>query len=298
MNETRLLISRYLDGELNDEEVAALASVLESDAAEINVLVFTSFLHAQLLDWMDQDSEQGRVATAINQANELQLTTESGQANSSSVNPADALGPSEERVFTDKRRRPFSFNFVAAAVMIAASIFTVAYVVGSRPIIVGQLTDTANCQWSTAPAGIQTGTLLQADQALTLQQGTAVITFASGAKLYMEGPASLEIDSPQLVRLISGRVAAKVPRQAVGFTVDTSLAKIVDLGTAFTLSLDAEKAFKLEVFEGLVEVQLNKRFGKPAQQPARVAAVHAVQFDIKSGDAAPVPFVEGKKMPF
>lgn len=297
MNDVRLLISRYLDGELNDHEVAELASVLETDAAEVNVLVFTSFLHAQLLDWMNHGSEQEGAATTITQSRELPAA-DIDPLNSSPFESPKAVRAAEERFIAKARKRLFSIHFVAATVLIAASIFTVAYVLASRPVIVGQLTDASNCKWATAPPGMQTGTLLESDQDLMLQQGTAVITFANGAKLYLEGPTSLQIHSPQEIRLISGRVAAKVPRQAVGFTVDTSLARIVDLGTAFMFSLDAEKEFKLEVFEGLVEVQLNERFGKPAQHPGRVAAIHAVRFDVKSADLTPVPFVEGKTMPF
>jgi hypothetical protein len=89
-----------------------------------------------------------------------------------------------------------------------------------------------------------------------------------------------------------------VPRQAIGFIVDNSLARIVDHGTAFTLSLKAEKSFQLEVFEGLVEVQLNERFGKAAQQPCWVADIHAVTFDVQSADIAKMPFEKGKEMPF
>ena len=82
------------------------------------------------------------------------------------------------------------------------------------------------------------------------------------------------------------------------FTVTSSLARFVDLGTAFTLKLDAEDAFELHVFEGLVELQLDKRFGEGVHQPVRVAEVCAVSFDVEAGDVSPLKFEEGKKMPF
>jgi len=52
------------------------------------------------------------------------------------------------------------------------------------------------------------------------------------------------------------------------------------------------------VFEGLVELQLDKRFGEAVHQPVRVAEVCAVSFDVEAGDVAPLKFVEGEKMPF
>jgi ferric-dicitrate binding protein FerR (iron transport regulator) len=114
----------------------------------------------------------------------------------------------------------------------------------------------------------------------------------------MEGPTTLRIDSPKDVQLVSGKIAAKVPIPAIGFTVHSSLAEFIDLGTEFTLQLDAERTFQLHVFEGLVEVRLNKRFGNAAQRPATIAEVFAVEFDVKSGDIVKFPFEEGKRMPF
>ena len=299
MSNVRLLISRYLDGELAEDEVARLTAMLETDAAAVDALVFSSFIHAQLLHWMDQESDQTYVADTLKSGHESSFETSRWPAKSS-FGHADtvALNRPDQSFITRARRRLFSFSFIATTLFIAGSISAVAYVIASRPVIVGQLTDAINCRWDTAPAGIQTGTLLKNDQDLVLLQGSAVITFASGTKLYLEGPTSLQIHSPMKVRLNSGRIAAKVPRQAIGFTVDNSLARIVDLGTAFTLSLKAEKSFQLEVFEGLVELQLNERFGKAAQHPIRVAEIHAVTLDVQSADIAKVPFEEGKQMPF
>jgi ferric-dicitrate binding protein FerR (iron transport regulator) len=114
----------------------------------------------------------------------------------------------------------------------------------------------------------------------------------------MEGPTTMRVESPKDIRLTSGRIAAKVPQSAVGFMVHSTLADFVDLGTEFSLQLDAEKTFQLHVFEGLVEVRLDQRFGKAAQRPARIAEVIAVTFDVKSGDIVKFPFEEGKQMPF
>ena len=140
--------------------------------------------------------------------------------------------------------------------------------------------------------------LLHKGQNLVLAKGSAVITFASGAKVYLEGPTSLRLSSVNELELISGQIAAKVPHQAVGFAVTSSLGRIVDLGTAFTLSLEAEKSFELHVFEGLVELQLDERFGPAAHLPVRVAQIHALSFDVKSGDITPMEFKQGKSMPF
>jgi ferric-dicitrate binding protein FerR (iron transport regulator) len=298
MDPTQLLISRYIDGELTDEEIAQLAAALQTDAASIDQLVFTSFIHAQLSNWMDQQGEQDPETAKAFDRNE-HLNAMNG---SPAQSPADDLKQVSSRTTPPPigraRQRLFSFGMLAAALLIAASISVVVYVIGSRPVIVGQVTEATGCKWAASTGGKAVGTLLESGTDLELIEGSAVITFASGAKVLLEGPTSLHLNSAMEVRLDRGHIAAKVPRQAVGFAVTSSLARFVDLGTAFSLSLRGEKSFELYVFEGLVELQLDERFGQAVHQPVRVAQVHAVSFDVKTGDVATRRFEEGKKMPF
>jgi hypothetical protein len=298
MDNIHLLISRYLDGELSDAEIAQLAIVLECDVASVDQLVFNSFVHAQLLNWMDQQGEQIRGGASVFDGNDLlgRLGV-SGMPPSADENYKVSIDRTQG-IFSQARRRLSSFSTIAAILLIAASVSLVAYLISSRPVYVGQLTDATGCQWDKSSPDIQVGTLLENGQDLNLIQGRAVITFASGAKVMLEGTTKLRLTSLNEIQLIDGRVAAKVPRSAVGFTVRSSLARIIDLGTAFTLILHAEKSFELHVFEGLVELQLDERFGETVHKPVRVAAVHAQKFDVQAGDVAPMPFEEGKKMPF
>jgi ferric-dicitrate binding protein FerR (iron transport regulator) len=298
MDNIQLLISRYIDGELTDEEIAELAAALQTDAASIDQLVFTSFIHAQLSNWMDQHGEQDPKSGTAFDRNE-RLNAMNGQPAQS---PADDLKQVSAQTTSPSigraRQRFFSTGALAAALLITASISVVAYVIASRPVIVGQVTDAIGCKWAASTGGKGVGALLESGTDLELIEGSAVITFASGAKLFLEGATSLHLNSAMDVRLDRGRIAAKVPRQAVGFAVTSSLARFVDLGTAFSLSLRAEKSFELYVFEGLVELQLDERFGQAVHQPVRVAQIHAVSFDVKSGDVDTLHFEEGKKMPF
>jgi hypothetical protein len=283
-----LLISGYLDNELSADEAARLASMLERDDRSLDRLVSSSFIHSQLLDWMNQPHVNADAIAAAISANGAASDSIDWRAGSSPT-PANSV------------RRPLrvlSWSAVAAALLVAASLSIVAYVVGSRPVYVGQLTDATDCRWAAAQAEIPMGTLLEGGQELALDRGRAVITFASGTKLLLEAPTKLRLISPMQVDVREGQIAAKVPRQAIGFTVANSLANFVDLGTAFTLDVVADKSFKLHVHEGLVEVQLDRRFGQAARRPTRVAAVRALSFNVKSGDVENLHFQEGKQMPF
>jgi hypothetical protein len=300
MDSTKLLISGFLDGELTDQEADSLAAGLQADSALLDRFVVSNFIHSQLLDWMTEPLARGD-AVAAAMAGYSHSSEAIGETASDLLN---TLGrspfPSRSRPAQSNHTRHHlkSWTALAAAVLVAACIGTVAYMIESRPVLVGTLTDATGCQWGQSPDGIAVGAFLEDGQQLELLKGRAVITFATGAKLLLEAPASLRLESSNEVHLEKGRIAAKVPRQAIGFTVTSSLARFVDLGTAFTLNLDAEKSFQLHVFEGLVEVRLDKRFGERAKRPAVIAEVRAVEFNINVGDLATIEFEPGKQMPF
>jgi hypothetical protein len=301
MDDINLLISGYLDDELTDDERERLAALLPEGAESLDRFAYASFIHYQLLDWMDRQwvYEGARSAVAAESA---ASSGSGGWRNAREEHCTSGEWPVAGAVPRDStksmRLRLWSMGVLAASLLIAASLSLLAYRIVSRPEIVGQLTDVTGSRWAGPPSDLTVGTLLQEGQELALVKGTALITFVSGAQLFVEAPATLRLDSAKEVRIESGRIAAKVPIPARGFTVTSSLARFVDLGTGFTLKLDAEKSFELHVFEGLVELQLDERFGDAAQRPLRVAEVRAVSFDVESGDVAPLHFEEGKLMPF
>ena len=237
-----------------------------------------SFVHSQLLDWM----MQSRIADpAALVASEYSV----GRAQ-----PVADPRPMNSRLW--------SLKSLAAVLTIAASLAVAAYLVASRPTVVAQLTSATDSRWAASQPDIPVGSLLKDRQELALEKGSALITFVSGTQLLLEAPASIRLAGPNEIHLHGGRIAAKVPTQARGFAVNSALARFVDLGTQFTLSLDAEKSFQLHVFEGLVELQLDPRFGEEAHQPLRVAEVRTVAFDINTGEITAPQFEEGKQMPF
>jgi len=88
-----------------------------------------------------------------------------------------------------------------------------------------------------------------------IQEGTLRLDFYSGATLILNGPASLELISPDLVRLDKGRLTANVPPPAEGFTVLSANLRVVDRGTEFGMSVDQPGDCELHVFKGEIELQ-------------------------------------------
>ncbi|MCB1062992.1 MAG: FecR domain-containing protein [Verrucomicrobiae bacterium] len=89
---------------------------------------------------------------------------------------------------------------------------------------------------------------------LTLKSGVAEITFNSGARVFLEGPAILEVERPNRAFLESGRLTAEVPKPATGFVINTPRVNVVDIGTRFGVSVDEIGDTEVHVMQGVVEV--------------------------------------------
>ncbi|MBK1875962.1 LamG-like jellyroll fold domain-containing protein [Pelagicoccus mobilis] len=103
---------------------------------------------------------------------------------------------------------------------------------------------------------LRVGEMLGAE-VLDLTSGSARIDFFSGAQLYVEAPAKLEVVSAWEATLHSGKLRVKVPPAARGFVVESNGRRIVDLGTEFGVDTSSEEV-RVEVFSGEVELEDRK----------------------------------------
>ncbi|MFI4874403.1 MAG: LamG-like jellyroll fold domain-containing protein, partial [Blastopirellula sp. JB062] len=92
---------------------------------------------------------------------------------------------------------------------------------------------------------------------LEFDAGTIEVTFRSGAVVQISGPASFAVDSPLRGFLNYGSVRVYAPESARDFAVGTASMEVVDLGTAFDLSVDRQSgSAEIDVVEGLVDLHL------------------------------------------
>jgi hypothetical protein len=90
---------------------------------------------------------------------------------------------------------------------------------------------------------------------LELLNGTATLTFDSGAMVTLEAPAEIEIISEMKAIVKRGRVVAEVPESAIGFRLDTPDMEVTDLGTVFAVTVDHERGeSQVDVIAGEVEI--------------------------------------------
>jgi hypothetical protein len=85
-----------------------------------------------------------------------------------------------------------------------------------------------------------------------LKNGLICLEFSAGASLVVESPATLQVSSATSARLIAGRVVGRADKG--NFSILTSTANIVDLGTEFGVGL-SQTGTDVTVFEGEVQVQ-------------------------------------------
>lgn len=90
---------------------------------------------------------------------------------------------------------------------------------------------------------------------LNIRKGTLRLDFYSGAQVILEGPARLELLSSDLARLDEGKLTAKVPPPAQGFTVLNGNLRVIDRGTQFGMSVAGTDNCTVHVFDGEVELQ-------------------------------------------
>jgi len=93
---------------------------------------------------------------------------------------------------------------------------------------------------------------------IEVTDGLVQLDLYNGVSLVLEGPAGIDIVSPDLVILNSGNVRANVPPPARGFRLIAGEHELIDLGTEFGVSLAPDGEGELHVIDGEVEVHSKK----------------------------------------
>ncbi len=138
---------------------------------------------------------------------------------------------------------------------------------GNPAEVMAQLTGVYGAKWADE-SSIAFKSQLVAGQKLELRDGVAEITFAGGAVVMLEGPATLDVVDEGNGFLHAGKLTAQVPPRAHGFRIDTPLAPIVDLGTQFGVIVRDGQALEVQVFRGRIIVEASSSLPQPMEVTA------------------------------
>lgn len=145
------------------------------------------------------------------------------------------------------------FRVFTAVLSAAALFFLILFVHFGRHTggqEVATLTDSLDVKWG-GKGSLQKGSRLKDNKAeLLMQEGLAELSFDNRAKLIIEAPASFRIIAEDRIELQFGKVYATIPQEAIGFSVYTPNAKIVDLGTEFGVQTEPNGDTLLHVLKG------------------------------------------------
>lgn len=121
--------------------------------------------------------------------------------------------------------------------------------------VVARLTRVWRPEWANSSEAVSEWAALKEGQTIELKSGQAEVYFDSGAQLILQGPIRFQVLGPKLAKVFHGDLTARVSEQAKGFSLITSAGKIIDLGTEFGVSVQADGETDLVVFEGIVDLE-------------------------------------------
>jgi hypothetical protein len=111
-----------------------------------------------------------------------------------------------------------------------------------------------------------------------LEAGTVEVTIQSGARILLEGPATLELLTPLRAYLQAGRAVVHVPEPASGFVQETRDANVLDVGTEFGVKVGPGPGTEVQVYQGSV-FTTPKLLGGHTNSPQRLFSGSAARIN-------------------
>jgi hypothetical protein len=230
------LVDLFCEGEMSVEQAGRLEALVKESAEAGDYLRDTFEIHCELAwEFGRAEVQTSPPSTPIRQG----VEKVSSEVLASPVVLRDA-----------GNRRPIlglAFSAVAALFVVAITLWlTVFHGLGTRQYI-AHVSKLRWCDENVPGAE----SLLQAGTVLSVHRGLLEVSYQSGVRMTIQGPAEVELDSPSVVDLRGGSVTADVPAVARGFTVHTPNCTVVDLGTRFGVASDGGRT-DIAVFAGNV----------------------------------------------
>jgi hypothetical protein len=237
-------IDAYLAGRLDEAGVAALEDLLRGDAGARACFVRYARLHTDLYLEMRAQQAGKRALGEILQA-------DPAADRPAAAEPGEPQGKRTALALPGIRRWLAAWGLAAAClVAVPALAWWLTAERAGEEAPVAWLVNAQNCKWAddVEPAGD-----MHAGKALKIERGLAEIRFRCGARVVLEGPASLELLSARGARLVRGKLTARVPGAATGFEIVSPQGKVIDLGTEFGVAVSGQGTTDVYVFQGKVE---------------------------------------------
>ncbi|HEY2826017.1 MAG TPA: LamG-like jellyroll fold domain-containing protein [Pirellulales bacterium] len=302
------LLSRYLDGTVNADELAQLESHLLADEKFAEHFSRWCLLHQQISELFTERALHEIMDQFVNGTPGLPKKALSHLASNSHKPPdtpttfaftghrsADQGQPSVGSFF----RRWLVLGAAAAAMVVIT-----AWLIQHRPNswlndvptsrdsansnVVATLTQVVDGVWDPHATAFHPGQLLSQGNRIALQSGMVKVTFECGAEVVLQGPCDFVAESQMIGYLKSGKITANVPHRAFSFAIRSPEVDFVDLGTAFGVNVGSNGHTELHVFEGEVLCSQPKKEAAEHNEVIHVTADKAVEFNALGTEPADI----------
>lgn len=258
-NELSRLIIESLDGDISPEGLARMDQLLCGNRKAVeyyvwHLRIYSTFVTPGEIFVENFNAEQKDMF-------DIELWKELAEEEKTALPIQESREESERELIQKVVYRPREkdrlnkysiFSFVVSA---AAVILLFLYVKFVPPkqygFHVATLSDSIGAKWADMNDQMKIGEgFISSDKSLLLRQGYVELLFDNQTKITLEGPAEFQVLSEDQIKLLYGRLYAIVPQRAIGFTVNTLSAQIIDLGTEFGIEANSRGDTALHVTKG------------------------------------------------
>jgi ferric-dicitrate binding protein FerR (iron transport regulator) len=272
------LTSLLLDGDISHQEVCELNSLLRDDPQAIEEYASFADIHILLSVTEHNAAHASADGAVVAPAREAMCIA--------AQRPLRANSGSRQRIIRA------SIVTVVAASLIIAAMLSLRNVNARSGGGVARIVKEDNPVWNVQSENVADLNRLYIGQEIQLKSGGLLIEFENGAQVALDAPTCFQLLAQDRCLLSAGRLTASVPLQARGFTVETSLVEIVDLGTKFGVIVTDHQGVEAHVFEGRVRVA--GRAKGPNFQDTVLSSGKALQISAKSENYLRIAADRGK----
>jgi len=294
------ILSRYLDGSVDADELALLESQLAADEQFAEHFARWCLAHRQVSELLTENKLHRLMDQFVTTAPGLPKETVKQLRQSSAAVAREHKGRTRSSRF-------WTLGWVAFA---SVAVFSAVWLLANRsqpetkeidgrqaevvpdpaaPIVAATLTQVVDCVWAAGAPVLHHGQLLHVGDQVALKSGMAKVTFDCGAEVVLEGPCDFWIQAPMAGQLFSGRITANAPRRAFSFAILSPQVDMVDLGTSFGVEVGDHGRTELHVFEGevLCSEPAKQHLGK-RNEIIHVKANKAMEFRAAGGEPSDI----------
>lgn len=261
ISQLRQLVHESIDGIITEHGIAQLNDLLRSDSDTrkyyldyMNMQIILKNLYANEINIaLNNESD---VVNYLNNALE-QLAADEKIAQPAKSETA-RLAPPPVRVAIqkiEKSPRQISRAAMITALASMAAMFLLFMFAYLAPLEVASLEDAIDARWSQGDLPLEINSRYRTRQGpMILEKGMVKFRFNNDACVIVEAPAKVEIISIDEIKLYEGRLFARIPPDASGFTVSSPASRVIDIGTNFGVQVDFGGATSVHVMKGLVDL--------------------------------------------